>query len=44
MLKPKQLFLIICVIVCVKRVYPDKANNDIHVPLRKIPESQFSVP
>ena len=29
MLKPKQCFIIICVNVCVKRVYPHKANNNI---------------
>ena len=29
MLKPKQLFVIIYVNVCVKRVYPQKANNNI---------------
>ena len=29
MLKPKQLFIIIYVNVCVKRVYPYKTNNNI---------------
>jgi len=29
MLKPKQLFIIIYVNVCVKRVYPHKTNNSI---------------
>ena len=39
MLKPKQLFIIIYVNVCLKRVYPHKTKN-----YGKIPESQFSVP
>ena len=29
MLKPKQLFIIIYVNFCVKRVYPHKAKNNI---------------
>jgi hypothetical protein len=29
MLKPKQLFIIIYVNVCVKRAYPHKTNNNI---------------
>ena len=29
MLKPKQLFIIIYVNVCVKHVYPHKTNNNI---------------
>ena len=29
MLRPKQLFIIIYVNICVKRVYPHKANNKI---------------
>ena len=41
MLKPKQLFIIIYVNVCVKRVYPHKTNNNILVPSRKYQESQF---
>jgi len=44
MLKPKQLFIIIYVNVCVKRVYPHKANNSILSRYGKIPESQFPVP
>jgi hypothetical protein len=44
MLKPKQMFIIIYVNVCVKRVYPHKANNNILFLYEKIPESQFSVP
>ena len=44
MLKPKQLFIIIYVNVCVKRIYPHKANNTIQFRYGKIPESQFSVP
>ena len=44
MLKLKQLFIIIYVNVCVKRVYPHKANNNILLDYGKIPESQFSVP
>jgi hypothetical protein len=43
MLKPKQLFIIIYVNVCVKRVYPHKTNNNILFRYGKIPESQFSV-
>jgi hypothetical protein len=39
MLKPKQLFIIIYVNVCLKRVYPHKTKN-----YGKIPESKFSVP
>ena len=44
MLKPKHLFIIIYVNVCVKRVYLHKANNNIMFCYGKIPESQFSVP
>ena len=44
MLKPKQLFIIIYVNVCMKRVYLHKANNNILFRDGKIPESQFSVP
>ena len=44
MLKPKQLFIIIYVNVCVKRVYPHKTNNNILFSYGKIPESEFSVP
>ena len=44
MLKPKQLFIIIYVNVCVKRVDPHKTNNNIMFRNGKIPESQFSVP
>jgi hypothetical protein len=44
MLKPKQLFIVIYVNVCVKRVYPHKANNNILFRYGKIPESQFSGP
>ena len=29
MLKPKQFFIIIYVNICVKHVYPHKANNNI---------------
>jgi hypothetical protein len=43
MLKPKQFFIIICANVCVKRVYPHKANNNILFRNGKIPESQFSI-
>ena len=41
MLKPKQMFIIIYVNVCVKRVYPHKTNNNILFRYEKIPESQF---
>ena len=44
MLKQKQLFIIIYVNVCVKRVYPHKENVNIMFRYEKIPESQFSVP
>jgi hypothetical protein len=44
MLKPKQLFIIIYVNACVKRVDPHKTNNNIMFRNGKIPESQFSVP
>ena len=44
MLKPKQLFIIIYVNVCVKRVYPHKTNNNIPFPYGKIPERKFSIP
>ena len=44
MLKPKQLFIIIYVNVCVKRVYPHKANNNILFRNGKILESKISVP
>jgi hypothetical protein len=40
MLKPKQLFIIIYVDVCMKRVYPYKTNNSILFRYGKIPESQ----
>jgi hypothetical protein len=43
-IKPKQLFIIIYVNVCVKRVDPHKTNNNIMFRNGKIPESQFSVP
>ncbi len=43
MLKPKQLFIFIYVNVCVKRVYPHKANSKILFRYRNIPESNFSV-
>jgi hypothetical protein len=42
MLKPKELFIIIYVNVCVKRVYPHKANNNILFRYGNIPEIQFS--
>jgi hypothetical protein len=41
MLKPKQLFIIIYVNVC---VHPHKTNNKILFRYGKIQESQFSVP
>jgi hypothetical protein len=44
MLKPKQLFIIIYVNVCVKRVYPHKTNNNVLFRYGTIPESQFSDP
>jgi hypothetical protein len=44
MLRPKQLFIIMYVNVCVKRDYPHKSNNNILFRYAKIPESQFSVP
>jgi len=44
MLKPKQLFIIIYVNVCMKRVYPHKANNNILLHYGNILESKFSVP
>jgi hypothetical protein len=40
MLKPKELFIIIYVDVCVKRIYPYKTNNNILFRYGKIPESQ----
>ena len=43
MLRPKQLFVIIYVNVCVKRVYPHKSNNNILFHYEKIQECQFSV-
>lgn len=43
MLKPKQLFVIIYVNVCMKRVYPLKANNNILLRYGNIQESKFSV-
>jgi hypothetical protein len=43
LLKPKQLFIIIYVNVCVKHVYPQKTNNNILFRYGEIPESQFSV-
>ena len=42
MLKPKQLFIIIYINVCVKRVYPHKTNNNILFRYGNILESQFS--
>jgi hypothetical protein len=42
--KPKQLLIIIYVNICVKRVYPHEAKNNILFRIGKIPESQFSVP
>ena len=39
MLKPKQLFIIIYVNVCVKHVYPHKTNNNIlfhHENIKKV--------
>jgi hypothetical protein len=44
MLKPKQLFIIIYVNVCVKCVYPHETNNNILFRIGKIPESKFSIP
>ena len=44
MLKPKQLFIIIYINVCVKRIYPHKTNNNILFCCGKIPEIQFFVP
>ena len=44
MQKPKQLFIIIYVNVCVKRVYLHKTNNNILFRYEKIPEIQSSVP
>jgi len=44
MLKPKQLFIISYVNVCVKRVHPHKTNNNILFRYGKNPEAQFSVP
>ena len=38
MLKPQQLFIIIYVNVCVKRVYPRKTNNNILFRYGKISE------
>jgi hypothetical protein len=38
MLKPKQLFIIIYVNVCVKRVYPHKTNDNILFRYGKIPD------
>jgi hypothetical protein len=43
MLKPKQLFIIIYVNVCVKRVYPQQTNNNILFRYGNIQERQFSV-
>ena len=42
MLKPKQLFIIIYVNICVRHVYPHKAKNNILFRIGKISESQFS--
>jgi hypothetical protein len=44
MLKPKQFCIIIYVNVCVKRIYPLNANNNILFRYEKNPESKFSVP
>ena len=44
MLKPKQMLMIIYVNVCVTRVYPHKANNNILFRYGQIPKSTFSVP
>ena len=44
MLKPKQLFIIIYVNVCVKRVYPHKANNNILFRYENFSKSQSPVP
>jgi transposase len=41
MLKPKQLFIIIYVNVCMKHIYPHKTNDNILFHYGKIPESQF---
>ena len=41
MLKPKQLFVIIYVNVCVKRVYPHKANNNILFVTEKFRKINF---
>jgi hypothetical protein len=43
-LKPKQLFNIVYVNVCVKRFYSHKTSNNILFGYEKIPESRFSVP
>jgi hypothetical protein len=43
MLKPKQLFIIIYVNACVKRVYPQQTNNNILFRYGNIQELQFSV-
>ena len=42
--KPKQLFIIIYVNVCVKSVYPHKAKNNILFRHEKNLESPLSVP
>jgi hypothetical protein len=44
MLKPKQLFIIMFVNVCVKRVYPHKTINNILFRYGIIPESKFVRP
>ena len=41
MLKPQQLFIIIYVNVCVKRVYPRKTKNNIMFRYGKISESKL---
>ena len=43
-LKPKQLFIVIYVNVCVKRIYSHKSSNNTQFYYGKIPENQFSVP
>ena len=44
MLKPKQLFIILYVNVCVKRAYPHKTINNILFRYGIIAESKFFVP
>ena len=43
MLKPKQLFIVIYVNNCVKRVYPHISSNNIMFGYGKMPEGKFSV-